>query len=146
MDVIFFFVPGLIAAVALFLAYRLVRQWARLRGAWRSGLTAEARCLRTYTTTHGGGDSRVRTVLHHVYEFTAGDGRVVRFEEAGGPGTTVEGDIVVVHYADGPDVFATARPPGHGGHTATVIVLLAFLGGVVMFCVAFVATVVVTFG
>lgn len=146
MDVIFFVVPGLIAAVAVFFAYRLVRQWARLRGAWRSGLTAEARCLRTYTTTHGGGDSRVRTVLHHVYEFTAGDGRVVRFEEAGGPGTTLEGDIVVVHYADGPDVFATARPPRHGGQAAAVIGLLAFLGVIVMFCVAFVTMVAATAG
>ncbi len=38
------------------------------------------------------------TTLHHVYEFATREGRTVRFEEAGGPRTTVEGDIVPVHY------------------------------------------------
>ncbi|MEU5185189.1 hypothetical protein AB0G49_34685 [Streptomyces longwoodensis] len=88
-----------IVSVAGRLAHRSVCRWVRLRRAWRSGLTAEARCLRTFTTTHGGDDSVVRTRRHHVYEFRTGDGRSVRFEEEGGPATVAEGDIVVVHYA-----------------------------------------------
>ncbi|MFD4575079.1 hypothetical protein ACFWNK_33880 [Streptomyces sp. NPDC058417] len=149
MDVIFYLAPGLIAALALFTAWRTVSQWARLRGAWTSGLTAEARCLRTYTTARGGGDRRVRTVLHHVYEFTAPDGRVVRFEEEDGPGTTLEGDFVRVHWADhagGPDVIATARPPRHGRQALTALGVLAFLGMILVCCVGFVVTYATTFG
>ncbi|WP_254643743.1 hypothetical protein [Streptomyces sp. BV286] len=141
MDLMFYAVPGLIMAVALFVSVRVVRRALDLRRVWNSGLTAEARCLRTYTTTSGGsGDSSVHTTLHHVYEFTARDGRAVRFEEEDGPGTTVEGDIVVVHYAEGEMVKATARPPGHVRNTASTVALLAFLAVVVVFCVGFMTT------
>ncbi|MET9835275.1 DUF3592 domain-containing protein [Streptomyces sp. NPDC006385] len=141
MDVFFYVVPGLIMAAALFAAYRVVRRSLQLRSAWNSGLTAQGRCLRMYTTTHGGGgDTRVSTTLHHVYEFTTPDGRLVRFEEEDGPGTTVEGDIVTVYYADGPEVVATAHRPRHGRQAAASFGLLAFLGVVVVFCVGFIAT------
>ncbi|MEU6354220.1 hypothetical protein ABZ896_33655 [Streptomyces sp. NPDC047072] len=139
MDAFFYLFPCLIAAAALAGAYRALRRWLQLRGAWNSGLTAEARCLRMYTTTHGGGESRVRTVLHHVYEFTARDGRVVRFEEEGGPGTTFEGDIVTVHYSDGPHVVATAHPSS-ARHAVSAFGLVAFLGVIVAFCVGFMVT------
>ncbi|MYT06066.1 MULTISPECIES: DUF3592 domain-containing protein [Streptomyces] len=136
MDVFFYLIPVQLMAVALFGAYLMVRRWLRIRSAWRSGLTAEGRCLRVYAVAHGGGDSRVRTSLRHVYEFRARDGRAVRFEEEGGPGTTLEGDIVTVHYADGPDVVATARP-GRGGHGCAACAVIAMAGVVVLVCAVF---------
>ena len=142
MDVMFYAVPGLIMAVALFAAYRVVRRTFQLRMAWNSGLTAEARCLRMFTTTSGGGgDTSVRTTVHHVHEFTTREGRTVRFEEENGPATVVEGDIVTVHYKDGRrEVFATALPPRKVKQAAGTLALLAFLGVVVGFCVAFMVT------
>jgi hypothetical protein len=74
MGAIFYVIPGLIMAVALFVAYRVVFRSLQMRRAWNSGLTAQARCLRSYTTVSGGhGNSSVHTTLHHVYEFVARD-------------------------------------------------------------------------
>ncbi|WP_030320904.1 hypothetical protein [Streptomyces sp. NRRL B-3229] len=138
MSAFFYAVPVLIMAVAISGAYLMVRRWLRMRRAWRSGLTAEARCLRVYTVARGGGDSRVRTSLRHVYEFRARDGRMVRFEEEGGPGTVLEGDVVTAHYAEGPRIVATARPGG-GGQGCAAFVVVAFAGVVVLFCAGFMA-------
>ncbi|MET9681159.1 hypothetical protein [Streptomyces coeruleorubidus] len=147
MDVIFYVVPGLIMAVAVFMAYRVVRRWLQIRGAWNSGLTAEGRCLRVYATVGGGhGDTSVRTALRHVYEFITRDGRVIRFEEEGGPGTIVEGDYVTVHYTDGRQVVATAQPPSRVKHAVATFGILAFLGVVVLFCAGFVVTYIQVFG
>ncbi|MFI6011378.1 hypothetical protein ACIBAG_21605 [Streptomyces sp. NPDC051243] len=141
MDLMFYVVPGFILAVVLFGAYRVVRRSLQVRSAWNSGLTAEARCLRMFTTTHGGsGDTSVSTTLHHVYEFTARDGRVVRFEEEDGPATTVEGDIVTVHYTEGRNVVATAKPPRRARLAASTVFPLAFLGVVAAICVTFMVT------
>ncbi|CAM5580406.1 DUF3592 domain-containing protein [Streptomyces canus] len=140
MDAFFYIIPVQIMAVVLLAAYVMVRRWLRMRSAWRSGLTAEGRCLRVYAMAHGGGDSRVRTALRHVYEFRARDGRVVRFEEEGGPGTILEGDIVTVHYADGPDVVATVRP-GRGGQGCAACAVLALVGVVLLVCVVFMVAV-----
>ena len=140
MDFVFYAVPGLIMAVALLVASRVIRRSLELRRAWNSGLTAQARCLRTYTTTRGGGESSVRTTLHHVYEFTARDGRAIRFEEEDGPGTTVEGDVVVVHYSEGEEVKATAQVPGHVKNAARTVAILVFLGVIVAFCIGFMFT------
>ncbi|MCI3276515.1 DUF3592 domain-containing protein [Streptomyces cylindrosporus] len=141
MDVLFYLVPGLIMAVALFMAYRVVRRWLQVRGAWNSGLTAQGRCLRMFTTTHGGmNDTSVHTTLHHVYEFTTRDGRVVRFEEEDGPGTRLEGDLVTVYYTAGENVVATAHEPGQLKQAAATFGILAFLGVVVVFCVGFMVT------
>jgi hypothetical protein len=137
MDVIFYLGPALIMAMAVATACFVVRSWLRLRAAWNGGLTAEARCLRVYTTTRGGRDSSVRTALRHVYEFTARDGRVVRFEEEGGPGTVIEGDFVTVRYAEGARVAATALAPRRGLAAAGTAGVLVFLGGVVVLCVGF---------
>lgn len=116
MDAFFYIIPGLIMAGALFAAYRVVQRWLQMRKAWNSGLTAEARCLRMFTTVHGGGnDTSVRTTVHHVYEFTARDGRAVRFEEEDGPVTRLEGDFVTVYYAEGENVVATAQAPAPPG-------------------------------
>jgi hypothetical protein len=141
MDVIFYVGPGLIMALALFMAYRIVRRWLQIRGAWNSGLTAEGRCLRVFTTVSGGhGDTSVHTTLHHVYEFIAHDGRVIRFEEDGGPGTTLEGDYVTVYYTAGRQVVATAQVPSRVKHAMAAVGILAFLGVVVVFCAGFVVT------
>ncbi|MGW1163742.1 hypothetical protein ACWD5Q_25035 [Streptomyces sp. NPDC002513] len=141
MDFFFYAVPGLIAAVALAKAAMVIRGSLQLRSNWNSGLTAEARCLRTYTTTSGGrGDTPVTTTLRHVYEFTTREGRTVRFEEANGPGTTVEGDIVPVHYTEAHPERATACSPARGTALAGTVGILLFLAVIVAFCVGFVVT------
>ncbi|MGX1562022.1 hypothetical protein [Streptomyces sp. NPDC055506] len=124
MDVIFYAGPVLIMALALFMAYRMVRGWLQIRGAWNSGLTAEGR----------------RTTLRHVYEFITHDGRVIRFEEDGGPGRTPDGDYVTVYYAAGRQVVATAQAPSRARHVMAVVGILAFLGVVVVCCAGFVVT------
>lgn len=110
MEALFNVVPLLLIAVAVCGAVVVLRRSRQVSRAWSSGITAEARCVRSYTTTNGGGDSMVRTTLHHVYEFTTRDGRVIRFDEEGGPSTTVEGNIVTVHYLpDRPDRARTVQ-------------------------------------
>ncbi|MEU2283262.1 DUF3592 domain-containing protein [Streptomyces sp. NPDC013178] len=140
MEALFLAVPSIMIAGLLVAAFTVVRRSRSVTRAWGSGLTAEARCLRSYTTTSGGGDHRVSTTLHHVYEFTTRDGRAVRFEEANGPGTTVEGDIVTVHYtADRPD-RATARRPARGRLFVESGFLLLFISVGLAFCVVFMVT------
>ncbi|MFI7399039.1 DUF3592 domain-containing protein [Streptomyces sp. NPDC049541] len=141
MDVIFYLVPSLILAVVLLGAYTVLRRALRIRSAWNSGLTAEGRCLRMFTTTHGGGgDTSVSTTLHHVYEFTARSGRVVRFEERGGPATVLEGDFVTVYYKEDDEAVATAKAPRRAGLAASTVGVLAFLGVMAVFCVGFMVT------
>ncbi|MFF1638255.1 DUF3592 domain-containing protein [Streptomyces sp. NPDC058246] len=141
MDVFFYAVPALMMAVVLLAAAKVVRRSMDLRRAWNSGLTAEARCLRSYTTTSGGGgDTSVTTTLHHVYEFTTREGRTVRFEEANGPSTVIEGDIVTVHYAAERPEKATAHAPSRGKAAAGTIGMLVFFGVIVAFCVGFMIT------
>jgi hypothetical protein len=140
MDAFFYVVPSLMIAMVLLAAVRVVRRSLRLRSAWNSGLTAEARCLRTYTTTRGGGDSAVRTTLHHVYEFTTREGRPVRMEEAGGPSTVIEGDIVTVHYTAEHPERATAQAPARGRAAAGTVGMLVFFAVFVAFCVGFMVT------
>ncbi|MGW1891607.1 DUF3592 domain-containing protein [Streptomyces sp. NPDC002004] len=138
MDIFFYGIPGLMIAGALFFAYAVVRRARDLSAAWDSGLVAEGRCLRTYTTVHSSGEhSRTSTTLHHVYEFTTRDGRAFRFEEEDGPGTTVEGDIVPVHYTAERPEKATARPPRKAVTFAGTAGLLVFLGVFIAFCVGF---------
>ncbi|MFC4500491.1 MULTISPECIES: DUF3592 domain-containing protein [Streptomyces] len=139
MEIFFVIVPSVMIVGLLVAAWTVVSRSRRAIRAWGSGLTAEARCLRTYTTTStsGGEHHRVTTTLHHVYEFTTREGRAVRFEEENGPGTTLEGDIVTVfHPADRPE-HATAKPPARGRLFAESGFLLAFLGVGIAFCVGF---------
>ncbi|MEW2389665.1 DUF3592 domain-containing protein [Streptomyces venezuelae] len=140
MEFMFYALPGIIAVGVLFMAAQVVRRSTQLSRAWNSGLTAEARCLRTYTTTSGSDDS-VSTTLHHVYEFLTHEGRSVRFEEEDGPATTVEGDIVTVHYtAESPEA-ATAHAPRPFAMAAGTVAMLCFLGLMLAFCVFFMTTV-----
>lgn len=141
MEALFYAVPAVITLALLLGIGTVLSRSRRIARAWSGGLTAEARCLRSYTTISGGGDTRVGTTLHHVFEFTARDGRVVRFEEENGPATVLEGDIVTVHYAaDHPDE-ATAKAPAHGRLFAESGCLLGFLGVALAFCVFFMSTV-----
>lgn len=140
MDAFFYIIPVLMMAVIAFWGYRVLRRWLQIRSAWNSGLTAEARCLKTFTTVSEsmGEHSRMHTTIHHVYEFKTHDGRAIRFEEEDGPMTTIEGDFVTVHYTDGPNVVATAHAPGQRvKQAATSLGLLAFLGVAFAFCVGF---------
>ncbi|MCI3930885.1 DUF3592 domain-containing protein [Streptomyces sp. AN091965] len=137
MDLLFYAVPALMAGMALVMAAVVVRRSAQVRRAWGSGLTAEARCLRTYTTTSGHGD-HVSTTLHHVYEYVTRDGRTVRFEEEDGPGTVLEGDVVTVYYAPERPERATAHAPRPVANTVATLAVLGFLGAVVAFCAFFV--------
>ncbi|MFD9391884.1 DUF3592 domain-containing protein [Streptomyces sp. NPDC060000] len=139
METFFYIVPSVMMAGLLLGVSRLVRRSRRIARAWSGGLTAEACCLRTYTTADGG-DTMVGTTLHHVYEFTTREGRAVRFEEANGPGTTLEGDIVTVHYAAGHPEEATAKAPARGRLLAESGCLLLFLGAGIAFCVFFMVT------
>lgn len=138
MELFFYLVPTLMIAGVLFAAAKLFKRAQRIRSAWNSGLTAEGRCLRAYTTTSGGaGDTSVSTTLHHVYEFATREGRTVRFEEANGPGTTIEGDIVTVYYVAEHPEQGTAHTPGPGKLWAGTGCFLVIAGVVVVFCVGF---------
>lgn len=143
MDFAFYLIPTAMMALVAFFAYRVLRRWLRIRAAWNSGLTAEGRCLKAFTTVSKsvGEHSGVHTTIHHVYEFMTQDGRAVRFEEENGPMTTVEGDSVTVYYTDGPDVVATAHAPGQRVRQAAASLgILAFLGVAFVFCVGFMIT------
>jgi hypothetical protein len=142
MTAMFYLIPAFIAVAALFTAYGVVRRTVEVRLAWHGGLTAEARCLRAYTTVNRDSDGRsTGSTWHHVYEFTTAAGAPVRFEERNGPATTLEGDVVTVHYTAARPKRATAFPPGSFGNEVKALLTLAFLGVVVAFCVTFVSTV-----
>jgi hypothetical protein len=137
-ELLFYAVPTLMIAGFGHAAFLLLRRARRIGRTWSHGLTAEARCLRMFTTTSGGGgDTSVRTTVHHVYEFTTREGRTVRLEEEGGPATVLEGDIVTVRYLPEQPGRATARPPAHGRLAAGTGCRVAFLGVAIAFCVVF---------
>ncbi|MFI0962341.1 DUF3592 domain-containing protein [Streptomyces sp. NPDC021080] len=141
MSVFFYALPSLIIVAVLFMAARTVRRSLELRSAWNSGLTAEARCLRSYTTVSGGAnDTSVTTTLHHVYEFTTRDGRLIRFEEANGRSTVVEGDIVPAYYTAQHPEKATAQAPSQARAAAGTLGMLVFCGVIVSFCIGFMIT------
>ncbi|MGW7065868.1 DUF3592 domain-containing protein [Streptomyces sp. NPDC054855] len=137
----FYAVPTLMCVMVVATAVMVTKRYLQVRQAWSSGLTAQARCLRTYTTTSRHSDSnRISTTLHHVYEFTPLAGRPVRFEEEDGAATTLEGDFVTVYYAAEHPERATAHAPSPAKGAAAMIGVLCFLGVVLAFCVAFMVT------
>ncbi|MBL1105252.1 DUF3592 domain-containing protein [Streptomyces sp. 5-8] len=139
-ELLFYLVPTLMIAGMGYAAYRLVLRARRISRVWEHGLTAEARCLRTYTTTSGGGgNTSVHTTLHHVYEYATREGRTIRFEEEGGSGTVLEGDFVTVRYLPDHPHLATALPPSRGKLVFESGCLLAFLGVIIVFCLVFMA-------
>ncbi|MEV6333999.1 hypothetical protein AB0M12_04690 [Nocardia vinacea] len=63
MELLIELVPGLIIAVAVFMAFAAVRRTLGLQRAWTSGLTAKGRCLKVFTKTNGGhGNTRSSSV------------------------------------------------------------------------------------
>ncbi|MGY3201012.1 DUF3592 domain-containing protein [Streptomyces sp. TE5632] len=138
MEALFYVIPVIVIVGVSVMAARTISRSRQVSGAWNHGLTAEGRCLRTYTRARGGaGDTGVRTTLHHVYEFTTREGRVIRFDEPNGPSTVVVGDHVTVYYlADSPE-RATAHAPARGKLAAGTGCVLAFLGVVIAACVGF---------
>ncbi|MFB7740429.1 DUF3592 domain-containing protein [Streptomyces sp. NPDC056112] len=141
MEMLFYIVPLLMIGGAIVMLIKVIGRSRDVRSAWNSGLTAEARCLRTFTTTSGGGETQVSTTLHHVYEYRTREGRGVRFEESNGPATIVEGDIVTVHYTAEHPERATAHAPARGKLAAESGCLLAFLGVFIAGCVIFMVVV-----
>ncbi|MCX4762408.1 DUF3592 domain-containing protein [Streptomyces sp. NBC_01275] len=135
MAVLIYVVPSLVIALVLFGMAWMIRAARRTHQAW-NGLTAQARCLRTYTTTSGGGgDSSVTTTLHHVFEFATHDGRTVRFKEDDASSTVLEGDVVTVYYAPDRPEEATAEPPSVGKLVARTGCGLLFLSPFIAACI-----------
>ncbi|MFC5719900.1 DUF3592 domain-containing protein [Streptomyces gamaensis] len=116
-DVFFLALPGVLAIGGIAGMVWVLLRMRRLRAAWRSGITADGRCVSAYvvTTTHGHGGGPSHSTWHHVHEFATPEGEVRRFEEAGGPRTVVAGDRVVVRYPQGRPDQATAIPPSDQG-------------------------------
>ncbi|MFI5975080.1 DUF3592 domain-containing protein [Streptomyces sp. NPDC051452] len=138
-ELLFYAVPVLMMVGFGYAAYLLIRRALRIGRTWSRGLPAEARCLRMFTTTSGGGgDTSVHTTVHHVYEFTTAEGRSIRFEEEGGPATVLEGDFVTVRYLPERPERATALPPSRGTLAVTTGLGLTFLGVAIAFCVGFI--------
>ncbi|MCN9239300.1 DUF3592 domain-containing protein [Streptomyces sp. RY43-2] len=138
MDIVFYVLPGLIIAGALIVAARVVGRSLQLRNNWTSGLTAEARCVRTYTRRVDLDPNvrMARRMRHYVYEFTTRDGREISFEEANGPGAEV-GDSVTVHYTATRPERATAYAPAPGKALVGIVGVMMFVAVLIAFCVAF---------
>ncbi|MGW4908010.1 DUF3592 domain-containing protein [Streptomyces sp. NPDC004270] len=132
LQALFYILPGIFVVVGVLGMVRTLKRSSQISRAWRHGRTAEARCLRSYTTTSGGGDTSVTTTLHHVYEFTTAEGRTVRIDESNGRSTVVEGDFVTVYYLPENPEGATAQPPAPGklaaGTGCTVAFFAVFIG------------------
>ncbi|MGW2958225.1 DUF3592 domain-containing protein [Streptomyces sp. NPDC001220] len=136
----FYVIPGIFVVLGVLGLVRTLKRSRQISRTWRYGRTAEARCLRSYTTTSGGsGDTSVTTTLHHVYEFTTAEGRTVRFDESNGRSTVVEGDFVTVYYLPETPEKATVQPPAPGKLVAETGCLLVFLLVFIGFAVAFMA-------
>lgn len=83
------------------------RRIRRLTAAWDSGHTARARCVSARPVEVQDADGAAVTVVHHLLEFTAADGRVISYEERDAPDSLARGDLVTVHYDPGAPEQAT---------------------------------------
>ncbi|MFD9457567.1 DUF3592 domain-containing protein [Streptomyces sp. NPDC059985] len=123
-------VPALILVLCVAASGRAVVRLRRLNSAWSGGTELAGRCVDGRVVVRRRDGRRIRT-HHHVYEFVTPDGRTHRFEEAGGPPTTVPGAAVTIRHPEGRPDRATALPPSRGrAVTALVLVfvLSALLG------------------
>ncbi|MEW2318870.1 DUF3592 domain-containing protein [Streptomyces bauhiniae] len=141
MEALLYLAPGLIATGCVLGVVQLIRRALRTSRTWAHGLTAEGRCLNTYTKTSGGHDDAVRSTLHHVYEYTTREGERFRFDEVGGDSTVVAGDHVVVRYLAERPQWATALQPARGRLVLGTGALVVFLGVMIVGCVLFAVTV-----
>ncbi|MEU1161274.1 DUF3592 domain-containing protein [Streptomyces sp. NPDC090075] len=137
-EALFYILPGIFVVVGVLGLVKTLRRSSEISRTWRHGRTAEARCLRSYTRTSGGaGDTSVTTTLHHVYEFTTAEGRVVRFDEASGRSTVIEGDFVTVYYLPEHPEGATSQPPAPGKLAVGTGCTVAFFGVFIGFALVF---------
>ncbi|MFG2355944.1 hypothetical protein [Streptomyces sp. NPDC048521] len=120
--------------LAVWSAVALVRRTRQRRAAWESGLTAQARVVRAWSTTQLV-NNVARRVQWHEYDFTTQDGRAVRFKESGGPRDRTEGHQVLVHYAPHEPDKATASEPRPGRDMAITVVWLVVLAACAIFLV-----------
>jgi hypothetical protein len=133
----FYVLPGIFVVLGVLGMVRTLRRSRQISRTWRHGRTAEARCLRTYTTASGGGETRVRTTLHRVLEFTTAEGRSVRIDDTAGPSTVIEGDFVTVYYLPESPEKATAQPPARGRLAASTGCAVVFFAVFIGFALAF---------
>ncbi|MER7836852.1 DUF3592 domain-containing protein [Streptomyces sp. NPDC096040] len=141
MQAFFYVLPGIFVVLGVLGMVKTLRRSRRISRTWRHGRTAEARCLRAYTTTSGGGETAVSTTLHHVLEFTTAEGRAVRIDERGGLSTVVEGDFVTVYYLPESPEKATAQPPARGRLAASTGCAVVFFAVFIGFALAFMISV-----
>lgn len=134
MDALFNISMAGLLGFMVFTAVALVRRTRQRRSAWESGLTAQARVVRAWATAQVV-NNVARRVQWHEYDFTAHDGRAVRFKEAGGPAERGTGDVVRVYYAPQEPERATATEPQPGKDTAGMVVWLLVLGACAVFLV-----------
>jgi hypothetical protein len=134
MDALFHISMLGLLGLAVWSAVALVRRTRQRRAAWESGLTAQARVVRAWSTTQLV-NNVARRVQWHEYDFTTHDGRAVRFKESGGPRDRTEGHQVVVHYAPHEPDKATAAEPRPGKDMAIMVVWLVLLAAGVIYLV-----------
>ncbi|MEU4097739.1 DUF3592 domain-containing protein [Streptomyces sp. NPDC026673] len=111
--VLFTLVAVLITLVPLVIAVRAGRRLLWIRRAVHGGLRAEGRCVRVYTTVGSTGEGPTHSRQHFVFAFRTADGRDVRFEDPGAPGTTIEGDHLTVAYVPEAPERALVVPAGY---------------------------------
>ncbi|WP_330304830.1 MULTISPECIES: DUF3592 domain-containing protein [unclassified Streptomyces] len=127
MDFVFHILFPLMIVGIIWAGYAIVRRTRERRAAWESGLTAEARVTRAWARTQMV-NNVARRIQYHEYDFTAADGRAVRFEEAGGPAGRGVGDQALVYYTEDRPEKATASEPRPGKDMAGAVFGLVFLG------------------
>ncbi|WP_237519048.1 DUF3592 domain-containing protein [Streptomyces sp. SID5910] len=110
----------------------LVRRTRQRREAWESGLSAQARVVRAWTTVQMV-NNVARRVQWHEYDYTTQDGRAVRFKETQGPRDRVEGDTVLVYYSAQQPEKATASAPQPGKDNTVMVIWLAIMGACAVF-------------
>ncbi|MGI5252209.1 hypothetical protein [Actinacidiphila glaucinigra] len=126
--VVFTLVAVLITLVPLAIAVRAGHRLLWIRRAVHGGSRAEGRCVRVYTTVGSTSEGPARSRQHFVFEFRTADGRDVRFEDPGAPGTTIEGDRLTVAYVPGAPERALVVPAGYRVPYGQLALTLAFLG------------------
>ncbi|MFE9250570.1 DUF3592 domain-containing protein [Streptomyces sp. NPDC007088] len=126
---VFGLLGGLFAALGAGGIIGVLVSLSRRRRTLATGRRAEATVVDTYVTRRENAgfsetDTATRTERRALLEFSAADGRRVRFEETSGK--RVRGDVVPVRYpADHPE-RAVCVDSGPGGRVGTVF-LIAFL-------------------
>lgn len=129
---VFGLLGGLFAALGIGGFIAVLVSIGRRRTTLATGRTAEATVVDTYVTRRENAgfpetDTATGTERRALLEFSASDGRRVRFEETSG--NRVRGDVVPVRYPVEHPERAVCRDSGSGGGMVGAVLLLAFLVG-----------------